>query len=1230
MGETLTNISVSDLLRLDCPVNGAASLQPSSSRPLKRIKLEKTLLSNPNPSRKTFNPISFPVLLVGTVNFFSELSDHRTSSCLNHCLSFSDSSSTICCYIVDFDSGILGREIHVMAWNYLPIEQCNSQGVLEIIQWSFPSLDTDPCRSFSLPLKLAQDSGVKANSSAFGVVKSVSLTFTLPIETAEMGDSVGFLAEILTCLCDSCAKRRLNEKSVLHQFTESKVVYFIKPTHKWRPVFAKLVGKVMYLSGLKKRMVVVRNESHIMLVSTIKTKVSLGASIVSDLPTKHRSRGAYKGIVTGIYLHGVVVELDKKVWLLIHDTLLVPHHSLRIGAIVSVRDFHVVRANFAWAKVIILGTCVMTRIHIDSFAFSDTKVFVKTKEKSVLGNFVESLKLSTKFWALLTVSCFKSKFRTVLPDKELLGSNNSAGLVQTYMSRSLPPDVFHPHNSMFGTFSNHDECTYSTGQDQAICKLVVPLSNFVEKCEELWIAIQSEMSENSDICYNTCDGISYPGFIRRIIPSDDFGCILMGNIRTCSSSGRLSLVDATGDVEVVIPDLPSDVNVQTIYEVRDYKVVLEGFRIETDTSVYDFGEPLSCSAIFKSHTYRKKIHGLVLYVQFYLKNSVCLTSPSHVPSNLLHSANHGAHLLVISHKFPLTNNFSINPTMSRCSSFFAEALIFPCKFKLSENGELIQLENGFQDVLKRVSRRDHNEASAKGPCLAPCSLSKRNRGVSAITSNKFDGDSSNCLVDAKSLTRILLEFKCESFSKYQLLRIGSCYLLNCFEGFSPTRECKCLERGGSLIVTENTLRSLSLSFSDDIHQREPSGTSLDELVLLKSLSELHEIVDLKSVSSCMQLMFQRSRIVYGSRDLEGERLAQGELISVCGKIDAFHVSDCDSEFFVANSPGNSNQSGNNICIHLADDHQMVIIRGNLSRKLYPVGIGTGANATFHRLLLTCSSNRGGKLLLTPATYIEINSVREVKTNVEPNQQMIRVDLIESLCNIPALGLFSDFHNADLKVTRFHCRVLTLNVLVLESCSSGSVPSYKIPLAGFVLDDGSALCNCWTDDDQASTLLSLPDICSSFFSSDFSSLERSPKRLLASGLGHSSNSNGSNKNMVGYYLVHMLKKHHKVTVKNRGISLDISCQDLSFHSGTGKIFSILEERLLNYIILNSCQGPTFSATGSDMDVNAVKQFHTYITEWATLRRCAQNIWFRDVAHIDPLKDALNMLRDIKIR
>lgn len=115
-----------------------------------------------------------------------------------------------------------------------------------------------------------------------------------------------------------------------------------------------------------------------------------------------------------------------------------------------------------------------------------------------------------------------------------------------------------------------------------------------------------------------------------------------------------------------------------------------------------------------------------------------------------------------------------------------------------------------------------------------------------------------------------------------------------------------------------------------------------------------------------------------------------------------------------------------------------------------------------------------------------------------------------------------------------------------------------------------MCNCWTDDDQASTLLNISSVCRSFFSS----LERASKRLLANGLGNSSNNNGNNKNMVSYFLVNMLERHHKVTVKNHGIWLDISCQDLSFHSSSGEIFNIVEERLLSYIILNSCQGPTF--------------------------------------------------------
>jgi hypothetical protein len=46
------------------------------------------------------------------------------------------------------------------------------------------------------------------------------------------------------------------------------------------------------------------------------------------------------------------------------------------------------------------------------------------------------------------------------------------------------------------------------------------------------------------------------------------------------------------------------------------------------------------------------------------------------------------------------------------------------------------------------------------------------------------------------------------------------------------------------------------------------------------------------------------------------------------------------------------------------------------------------------------------------------------------------------------------------------------------------------------------------------VIPLPNICSSFFSSDFSSLERASKRLLASGLGHRSNNNDNDNNDSG--------------------------------------------------------------------------------------------------------------------
>lgn len=99
-----------------------------------------------------------------------------------------------------------------------------------------------------------------------------------------------------------------------------------------------LVGRLVYISGLKKKLVsVAAKDSHTMLVSSANTAMAWCRSYRGNLPldgSPEKCGGAYAGVVTGIYLQGLAVELDDTVWLLIDDLLLLPPHCLRVGAFV--------------------------------------------------------------------------------------------------------------------------------------------------------------------------------------------------------------------------------------------------------------------------------------------------------------------------------------------------------------------------------------------------------------------------------------------------------------------------------------------------------------------------------------------------------------------------------------------------------------------------------------------------------------------------------------------------------------------------------------------------------------------------------------------------------------------------------------------------------------------------------------------------------------------------------
>lgn len=236
-----------------------------------------------------------------------------------------------------------------------------------MVRWSLPASEAalELAASISIPsTSSSQDTNLISRSCAFGMLRSISPVFSVPCDkqnrdhknsscgnSFDAGDFIGFLADVLTCSCELCYNsssiadhHSSVEENTCHSFTTSVFVYFLRPTSWWRPVLCKLIGKLIIVSGLKKKLIFVGGkESYVMFVTTVKSVVSL-----SQLPMKVKalvgrgmspSGGVFKGVVTGVYMQGMAVELDGKVWLLVTDPQLAPQHCLRVGAVVRFLSF---------------------------------------------------------------------------------------------------------------------------------------------------------------------------------------------------------------------------------------------------------------------------------------------------------------------------------------------------------------------------------------------------------------------------------------------------------------------------------------------------------------------------------------------------------------------------------------------------------------------------------------------------------------------------------------------------------------------------------------------------------------------------------------------------------------------------------------------------------------------------------------------------------------------------
>ncbi|KAL2895110.1 CST complex subunit CTC1 [Bienertia sinuspersici] len=884
--EDIHIIPISDLLKRRRPISGASSLlnsyPPTTS--LQSSHDSKTLNPSSMSHPKILKSLSKPSMIIGTLSLpITNNSLSYFSSFHHSCFSFSDDSGSVCCDVLHFDVRMIRTKIRILAWNFIPFKQCG--GLLEIIKWEFfQGFEHGSVGSFHLGfddnVDNEKDGDKKSKHCVYGVLRSVSPISLVPcLSDSVSKNASGFLVEILVCNCGLCNSEdglRNYDDCVLgrnaHDFCTVKYVYFSAVLLCWYPVFVKLVGNVVLLVGLKKKLVYIgKEEAELMFVSNELTCLSVPSTnknedyLFKNGKAKIKGKGElgmYVGVVRGIYMQGMVVELDEEVWLLVTDESLQLPHSVRVGSILSLRNVHIVSPKFQWGKMLILGACCKTNISAISYSPLETGCQLGLRSSSLLGKFLESLVFPARLWVLLLVQCLRKKFSGVFSEREILGTKHTEGLVHTYARFILPSPALQSRHGNFMEFCKHGLCGCGSNIYYGSLSLAIPLSHLVKYSERMSIKSLLQIGDGLKILEGSSQvdhpvrGIrSSDQLIRRILPSKGLGVSLLGNLKICPTTGRLQYVDATGNIDAVVPDIPSTWDANAIYEVYNYNLVLEGTP-ETWCQFWRFEDDLySCSSLFKTIMIKRQTE-LTVYVHFCWSNVSFRHFATHQdPISINSSAKLDPgtfHLLFLAHKFPLQRQLHGDVLIAKKSSFFAEVIVLPWDLNVAISEftapltKVAQddLESGYQNDFAFKRCKTHQSYIDKvGSCSSFEESGKRSCGQSSnfpslphktrsinnfsspslvqvpckVTGRAIHGQcmavpgllcirqkDGNCdMLGSRKSRKVLLEFNAESFFKYKLLQIGGIYITkHCAE------KCICdpfhINQGSSISITSQS------------------------------------------------------------------------------------------------------------------------------------------------------------------------------------------------------------------------------------------------------------------------------------------------------------------------------------------------------------------------------------------------------------------------------------------
>ncbi|MCD9643433.1 hypothetical protein HAX54_030900 [Datura stramonium] len=559
-----------------------------------------------------------------------------------------------------------------------------------------------------------------------------------------------------------------------------------------------------------------------------------------------------------------------------------------------------------------------------------------------------------------------------------------------------------------------------------------------------------------------------------------------------------------------------------------------------------------------------------------------------------------------------------------------------------------------------------NHHNSCGPEEIPCLVTGNcvnylSLGILHHTDTKADVGSCS----EPQVRRALLEFKSEALSVYEVLKIGGHYLIK-----HQKEDMLCTDAIGDKIVVNSGTNIWSVSFSsvnvlqnldvscllqqsgsflshnsvlpEGYHQFQipncgPSNGSNDissdvKLYIPSDVTNLFD-VNLELLEDCSLeplVPFGEMTNIYSS----GHNLPEGYLTSIHGRIKAVHGSDGKSyaehlrcESINGVFPSLFVEGTTSMCIHVLMDHKMVKIFGSANKLAYPAGFGRDVSASFHRVLALSAQD---SFMLIPTSFIVINPSSLINDHSDDahtyKSAALDLDGSSPFCTNTASLISDTVRFLATQPVEFHCRVVAIYVLVLEyntkdkqslsRTESRHSFAFDIPLAGFILDDGSSSCCCWASWERAAVFLGLHDdiVSGEPYAKTRNKSRKTRKKQACSSVAISR-------------LRRIMKRHGRVTVRNQASTFDSSCQDLVFSVKPEKIISSLDRDFFQSLILKACCSTCLTVVGSRMSSDAIRQLETHLIELDMGMLPMHNVWVSEVRYMDSLAQAKKILQGL---